>query len=118
MNPSDHFLRTINKDFDNVSTSPPFNQRTLIIYSISEIFLVNSIPNHALHQLIPQDIEEGLGGKKTTTAENIDALVVSYKSSVYMDKVTRQIADIRGTVSSPAGLHVHFETFNWSAEFC
>ncbi|EMS61063.1 ABC transporter G family member 11 [Triticum urartu] len=50
MNPSDHFLRTINKDFDN-------------------------------------DIEEGLGGKKTTTAENIDALVVSYKSSVYMDKV-------------------------------
>ncbi|KAI4966352.1 hypothetical protein ZWY2020_041210 [Hordeum vulgare] len=59
MNPSDHFLRTINKDFDN-------------------------------------DIEEGLSGKKTTTAENIDALASSYKSSVHMDKVTRQIVDIRG----------------------
>ncbi|KAM3275931.1 hypothetical protein ACQJBY_044366 [Aegilops geniculata] len=60
MNPSDHFLRTVNKDFDN-------------------------------------DIEEGLGGKKMTTVENIDALVASYKSSAHMDKVTRQIADIRGT---------------------
>ncbi|GJM95834.1 hypothetical protein PR202_ga12612 [Eleusine coracana subsp. coracana] len=37
MNPSDHFLRTINKDFDN-------------------------------------DIEEGLGGEKTTTAQAIDVL--------------------------------------------
>ncbi|KAM0859394.1 hypothetical protein ACQ4PT_047235 [Festuca glaucescens] len=60
MNPSDHFLRTINKDFDN-------------------------------------DIEEGLGGKKTTTAQAIDALATAYKSSVHMEKVTRQIADIRGT---------------------
>jgi hypothetical protein len=51
--------------------------------------------------LIPQDIEEVLGGKKTTTSENIDALVASYKSSVHMDKVTRQIADICGTVSRP-----------------
>uniref|UniRef100_M8CFU8 ABC transporter G family member 11 n=1 Tax=Aegilops tauschii TaxID=37682 RepID=M8CFU8_AEGTA len=59
MNPSDHFLRTINKDFDN-------------------------------------DIEEGLGGKRTTTADNIDALAASYKSSVHMEKVTRQIIDIRG----------------------
>lgn len=56
--------------------------------------------------MIPQDIEEGLGGKKTTTAENIDALVASYKSSVHMDKVTRQIADIRGTVSSPAFTYI------------
>uniref|UniRef100_A0ACD5XSW6 Uncharacterized protein n=1 Tax=Avena sativa TaxID=4498 RepID=A0ACD5XSW6_AVESA len=60
MNPSDYFLRTINKDFDN-------------------------------------DIEEGLGGKKTTTAQAIDALANAYKSSVHMEKVTRQIADIRGT---------------------
>lgn len=58
MNPSDHFLRTINKDFDN-------------------------------------DIEEGLGGrKKTTTAQAIDMLAAAYKSSVHMEKVTRQIADI------------------------
>ncbi|CAD6218859.1 unnamed protein product [Miscanthus lutarioriparius] len=61
MNPSDHFLRTINKDFD-------------------------------------KDIEEGLNGEiKMTTAEAIDTLVSSYKASAYMEKVTRQIADIRET---------------------
>ncbi|XP_062200122.1 ABC transporter G family member 1-like [Phragmites australis] len=59
MNPSDHFLRTINKDFD-------------------------------------KDIE-GLNGEKTTTAQAIDTLVNSYKSSAYVEKVTRQIADIRET---------------------
>ncbi|RLN33844.1 ABC transporter G family member 11 [Panicum miliaceum] len=58
MNPSDHFLRTINKDFD-------------------------------------KDIEEGMNGEKMTTAQAIDTLVNSYKSSAYMEKVTRQIADIR-----------------------
>ncbi|KAF8694740.1 hypothetical protein HU200_037826 [Digitaria exilis] len=58
MNPSDHFLRTINKDFD-------------------------------------KDIEEGMDGEKMTTAQAIDTLVNSYKSSAYMEKVTRQIADIR-----------------------
>ncbi|RCV12085.1 hypothetical protein SETIT_2G240500v2 [Setaria italica] len=58
MNPSDHFLRTINKDFD-------------------------------------KDIEEGLDGEKMTTAQAIDTLVNSYKSSAYMEKVTRQIAEIR-----------------------
>ncbi|CAM0909338.1 unnamed protein product [Alopecurus aequalis] len=60
MNPSDHFLRTINKDFDN-------------------------------------DIEESLGGKKMTTPQAIDALAISYKSSMHMENVTRQIADIRST---------------------
>lgn len=60
MNPSDHFLRTINKDFD-------------------------------------KDIEEGLDGKTMTTAQAIDALVNSYKSSVHLEKVTRQIADTRDT---------------------
>ncbi|CAN6211009.1 unnamed protein product [Urochloa humidicola] len=58
MNPSDHFLRTINKDFD-------------------------------------KDIEEGMNGEKMTTAQAIDTLVNSYKSSAYMEKVTREIADIR-----------------------
>ncbi|CAN6174661.1 unnamed protein product [Urochloa humidicola] len=58
MNPSDHFLRTINKDFD-------------------------------------KDIEEGMNGENMTTAEAIDTLVNSYKSSAYMEKVTREIADIR-----------------------
>ncbi|XP_062193257.1 ABC transporter G family member 1-like [Phragmites australis] len=63
MNPSDHFLRTINKDFD-------------------------------------KDIEEGLNGVKMTTAQAIDVLVSSYKSSVHMEKVTRQIADIRETAGA------------------
>ena len=54
----------------------------------------------------PQDIEEGLHGKKTTTAENIDALAVSYKSSMHMDKGTRQIANIRSTVSSPDSTYI------------
>lgn len=61
MNPSDHFLRTINKDFDN-------------------------------------DIEEGLNGEKTTTAQAIDTLVNSYKSSPHLDKVMQQLAHIRETV--------------------
>ncbi|TVU46245.1 hypothetical protein EJB05_05770, partial [Eragrostis curvula] len=60
MNPSDHFLRTVNKDFDN-------------------------------------DIEEGMGGQKMTTAQAIDSLVNSYKSSAHLEKVTRQIAHIRET---------------------
>ncbi|XP_062211152.1 ABC transporter G family member 1-like [Phragmites australis] len=58
MNPSDHFLRTINKDFD-------------------------------------KDIEEGLNGEKMTTAQTIDTLVNSYQSSTHLEKVTRQIADMR-----------------------
>ncbi|KAL6844668.1 hypothetical protein ACP4OV_025327 [Aristida adscensionis] len=58
MNPSDHFLRTINKDFD-------------------------------------KDIEEGLNEEKMTTAQAIDTLVSSYKSSAHLEKVMRQIADIR-----------------------
>ncbi|KAL6656178.1 hypothetical protein ACP70R_007004 [Stipagrostis hirtigluma subsp. patula] len=58
MNPSDHFLRTINKDFD-------------------------------------KDIEEGVDGVKITTAQAIDTLVNSYKSSAHLEKVMRQIADIR-----------------------
>ncbi|EEC84739.1 hypothetical protein OsI_31728 [Oryza sativa Indica Group] len=60
MNPSDHFLRTINKDFD-------------------------------------KDIEEGMDGKKMTTAQAIDTLVNSYKSSVHLEKVTHHIQDIRAT---------------------
>ncbi|KAL5201023.1 hypothetical protein ABZP36_035377 [Zizania latifolia] len=60
MNPSDHFLRTINKDFD-------------------------------------KDIEEGIDGKSMTTAQAIDTLVSSYKSSAHLEKVTRQIQDIRAT---------------------
>ena len=40
-----------------------------------------------------------MNGEKMTTAQAIDTLVNSYKSSAYMDKVTRQIAGIRETVS-------------------
>jgi hypothetical protein len=43
-----------------------------------------------------------------TTAEAIDTLVNSYKASAYMEKVTRQIADIREIVSrttSHSALH-------------
>jgi hypothetical protein len=58
MNPSDHFLRTINKDFD-------------------------------------QDIEQGTGGEMITTAQAIDTLVNSYKSSAHLEKAMRQIAHIR-----------------------
>ncbi|XP_073003048.1 ABC transporter G family member 1-like [Typha latifolia] len=58
-NPSDHFLRTINKDFD-------------------------------------KEVEEGPLDKPITTAEAIDILVNSYKSSVTSNKVTQRIAEIRG----------------------
>ncbi|KQJ90619.1 hypothetical protein BRADI_4g32850v3 [Brachypodium distachyon] len=61
-----------------------------------------------------QDIEEGLGGKKTTTAQAIDALVTLYRSSGHMEKVTRQIADIRNGTGGPVvkmeGQHPSFLT--------
>jgi hypothetical protein len=44
-----------------------------------------------------------------TTTQAIDALATAYKSSVHMEKVTRQIADIRNTVSSP--LPITFRKF-------
>jgi hypothetical protein len=43
-----------------------------------------------------------MDGEKMTTAQAIDTLVNSYKSSAHMEKVTRQIADMREIVS-----HVH-----------
>ncbi|KAG8049909.1 hypothetical protein GUJ93_ZPchr0009g1953 [Zizania palustris] len=60
MNPSDHFLRTINKDFD-------------------------------------KDIEEGMDGRRMSTAQAIDALVNSYESSAHLEKATRQIQEMRAT---------------------
>ncbi|TVU51300.1 hypothetical protein EJB05_02711, partial [Eragrostis curvula] len=61
MNPSDHFLRTVNKDFDNEESV---------------------------------DDEE-----RVTTSQAIDRLANSYKSSVHMENVKRQIANIRKTSS-------------------
>ncbi|CAL9102448.1 ABC transporter G family member 1-like [Musa acuminata AAA Group] len=58
-NPSDHYLRTINKDFD-------------------------------------KDIEEDYQSNPRSTAEAIEILVKSYRSSVSSQQVTTQIADIRG----------------------
>ncbi|XP_026388149.1 ABC transporter G family member 11-like isoform X1 [Papaver somniferum] len=64
-NPSDHYLRTINKDFD-------------------------------------QDIEQGYGGKATTTEEAINTLVESYKSSPIFQQVKTQVSTLckraRGSV--------------------
>ena len=42
-----------------------------------------------------------------TTAEAIDTLVNSYKASAYMEKVTRQIADIRENVSHTSHSALH-----------
>ncbi|KAJ3676924.1 hypothetical protein LUZ60_002648 [Juncus effusus] len=56
-NPSDHFLRTINKDFD-------------------------------------KDLDESERTKNTNTAEAIEILVNSYKSSSYAQNVVQQIAEI------------------------
>ncbi|KAI3873929.1 hypothetical protein MKW98_001578 [Papaver atlanticum] len=56
-NPSDHFLRTINKDFD-------------------------------------RDIEQGYGGKPTSTEEAINILVKSYKSSQSFQQVKLGISEI------------------------
>ncbi|OVA15689.1 ABC transporter-like [Macleaya cordata] len=56
-NPSDHYLRTINNDFD-------------------------------------QDIEQGSGGKPTTTEEAIDILVKSYKASQIFQQVKRRVSEI------------------------
>ncbi|KAI3971714.1 hypothetical protein MKW92_010298 [Papaver armeniacum] len=56
-NPSDHYLRTINKDFD-------------------------------------QDIEQGYGGKATTTEEAINTLVESYKSSPIFQQVKKQVSSL------------------------
>ncbi|URE05527.1 ABC-2 type transporter [Musa troglodytarum] len=58
-NPSDHYLRTINKDFD-------------------------------------KDIEEDYQSNPRSTAEAIEILVKSYRSSVSSQQVTAQIEEIRG----------------------
>nr|BAL46500.1 ABC transporter [Diospyros kaki] len=55
-NPSDHYLRTINKDFDN-------------------------------------DVEQGLG-QSMTTVQVIDVLVKSYKSSEYLQHVSKTMYEI------------------------
>ncbi|MCL7034465.1 hypothetical protein MKW94_026469 [Papaver nudicaule] len=56
-NPSDHYLRTINKDFD-------------------------------------QDIEQGSGGKATTTEEAITTLVESYRSSPIFQQVKQRVSSL------------------------
>ncbi|XP_072996456.1 ABC transporter G family member 1-like [Typha latifolia] len=68
-NPSDHFLRTVNKDFE-------------------------------------KEVEEGPRDKPITTAEAIDILVNSYKSSITSRKVIQRIAEIRemgGTLVKKGG---------------
>ncbi|KAI3952674.1 hypothetical protein MKX01_013636 [Papaver californicum] len=56
-NPSDHYLRTINKDFD-------------------------------------QDVEQGSGGKATTTEEAINTLVESYESSTIFQQVQQRVSSL------------------------
>lgn len=113
MNPSDHFLRTINKDFDKVSTSHDLKRHLHNPASFS-LILIQHLKSCSLHTHFPthvhsvhQDIEEGLDGEKMTTAQAIDTLVNSYKSSAYMEKVTRQIAEIREIVSHTLHTALH-----------
>ncbi|RZC72717.1 hypothetical protein C5167_048193 [Papaver somniferum] len=64
-NPSDHYLRTINKDFDQIS-------------------LLKNL-----------DAEQGCAGNKlTTTEEAINILVESYKSSQFFLQVKHQVSEI------------------------
>ncbi|XP_026410777.1 ABC transporter G family member 11-like isoform X2 [Papaver somniferum] len=64
-NPSDHYLRTINKDFDKVS-------------------LIKNV-----------DIEQGfVGNKQATTDEAINILVDSYKSSQFFLLVKHRVSEI------------------------
>ncbi|KAI3929371.1 hypothetical protein MKW92_005105 [Papaver armeniacum] len=64
-NPSDHYLRTINKDFDQVN-------------------LLENV-----------DTEQGCGGNKlTTTEEAINILVEAYKSSQLFLQVKHQVSEI------------------------
>ncbi|KAM7470624.1 hypothetical protein LguiA_008807 [Lonicera macranthoides] len=81
-NPSDHFLRTINKDFDEVCCNFCSNlaniHRTRMMVSICE-----------------QDIEQGKGSNgRKPTEEVIDMLINSYKSSNYSQQVLIQVAQI------------------------
>ncbi|KAI3851022.1 hypothetical protein MKX03_014447 [Papaver bracteatum] len=64
-NPSDHYLRIINKDFDDVSLNEG------------------------------EDIEQGFeGNKQATTEEAINILVESYKSSQFFQQVKNRTSDI------------------------
>ncbi|RZC92680.1 hypothetical protein C5167_028455 [Papaver somniferum] len=64
-NPSDHYLKIINKDFDNVSLNEDV------------------------------DIEQGfIGNKQATTEEAISILVESYKSSQFFQQVKHRISEI------------------------
>ncbi|KAI3943742.1 hypothetical protein MKW98_004247 [Papaver atlanticum] len=64
-NPSDHYLRTINKDFEKVS-------------------LIKNV-----------DTEQGfVGNKQATTEEAINILVESYKSSQFFVQVKHRVSEI------------------------
>ncbi|MCL7041033.1 hypothetical protein MKW94_014912 [Papaver nudicaule] len=64
-NPPDHYLRTINKDFDNVSL----------------------VDNGDTEQALAQN-------KQATTEEAINILVESYKSSLFFQHVQHQVSEI------------------------
>lgn len=85
-NPSDHYLRTINADFDTVNTShdKPFLLRDDALY-----------PSKT-HYLFHQDVEQGHGG---STEEAISVLVKSYKSSEISQRVCLRAASIRDQVN-------------------
>ncbi|URE03553.1 ABC-2 type transporter [Musa troglodytarum] len=92
-NPSDHYLRTINKDFDKVSVIFFHSDEARTSY----IYTLQLRPGHR------QDIEEDYQSNPRSTAEAIEILVKSYRSTVSSQQVTAQIEEMRGMLLDELG---------------
>lgn len=109
-NPSDHFLKTINKDFDVVRAFllqyNAFNSCTISW----EIIITSCYKN--LVTYLCQDIEQGV--PKVSTEEVIDTLVKSFRSSPNCQEVLGEVAKINKQVIVsviryiPAMLHLKY----------
>jgi len=90
-NPSDHYLRTINKDFDKVSRNLMFPS----LFSDAPV-----ISTKLTNKSFVQEIEGGSDNKYPSTAKAIDILTRSYKASNTCQEVAMQVAQINRMVSN------------------
>lgn len=95
--PSDHYLRTINTDFDEVR----FSSSSLSLSSdqISNLQLEGPGQKQNFRVNDDQDIDQRFGGEMSSTKEVIKTLVRSYKSTNSYRQVRRQMSDINRLVS-------------------
>lgn len=92
-NPSDHYLRIINKDFEMVSK---FWVWLVFIWEIKIQWKTWNL--YDSFYCLQDDVEEGFG-KRVTTEKAIGILLKSYKSSQIRNQVNKEVAKISESVS-------------------